>query len=485
MIILILSILFYQATSLSVYSQNEVDGLVQNNKYVIVFYSVSWCMHCKELKPVMEQLEIEEKTNHPELLIVNVDCSNNDCNYNQFPIVNLYREGILFSSFDGQKKVSALQRWIVRCMSDLLSKTDEDDIEDLQYENDVLIVVRFSNETVVKMNFNFLERVLKPYFTERVKFVYYIKSYEKAMKIDSYVRSVFDPTKYIKKTLSIDDVGDYLKFYLMQHITYPYTTYSPELENQMKLYEAHYIIVYSTEFKEGIVLANALEKYWGKLLGFYVALGSNNFGESIYGKNIQRMFPQPNHIRIITSNERVVYDYFGNWDQTSVSEWVDQVMNNQIKPTIRSSKIIQQDPLINELTAETFDRFINQDKDICLYVYYRDLDGAFSCFSKNAKALENVTTIQFGSVDLSTEDVMVNMTFRNMPTILVFRGSDHKPNEISGYGDEKGINKFIRRNTFYSIDKLSLYNLFETPSHSYHKEPYPLEHYKSRPLKEL
>ncbi|EDR27192.1 protein disulfide isomerase, putative [Entamoeba dispar SAW760] len=490
MIILILSILFYQCNSLRVYDQTSVDGLIQNNSYAIVFYSVSWCMHCKELKPVMEQLEIEEKAIHPELPIVNVDCSNNDCNYNQFPIVNFYREGILFSSFDGQKKVSTLQRWIVRCMSDLLSKIDEDDIEDLQYENDVLIAIQFSNESVVKTNFNFLERVLKPYFTERTKFVYYIKSYEKDMKINSYVRSVFDPTHYVKKTLSINDVGDYLKFYLIQHMTYPYTKYSPELENKMRLYEAHYLIVYATEFNEGIVSAKALEKYWGKLLGFYVALGSNNVGESIYGKNIQRMFPQTNHIRIITSNERIVYEYFGNWDETSVSEWVDQVMNNQIKPTIRSSKITQQDPLINELTADTFDRFINQDKDICLYVYHRRLSSSFSYFAKNAKALEKIPTIQFGSIDISTEDVMVNMTFRIMPTILMFRGNDHKPIEISSDGDgngdgsEKEINQFIRKNAFYSINKLSMYNLFETPNHSYHKESYPLEHYKSQ-LKEL
>ena len=253
----------------------------------------------------------------------------------------------------------------------------------------------------------------------------------------------------------------------------PFTIkYEEEIEEQ----ESIVVVVYSNTFSDVQMIRKTLEKYWGKMKVVFVGLQTSEFEtKTHYGKNIKRIFPKKNHMRIITNQPRVTYDYFDEWKEEEMNMWIEKVMKEEIQPTKRGSKIVFLDSSVKELTTETFEKFLLEEKDRCLFVYDEEKGKVFSHFSQIVNGFSSVSTIEFGMIDLSTEDVFIDVSVEYLPTILFYPKYSQEPIEIYKMSSVKETISYLQSVATSDLSSFTYGNPF---SYEGKKEEYSLEHYE-------
>lgn len=84
---------FSQVENLSVEDYNKKTSIT--NKIVLVYFNADWCMPCIKLKPVMEQITVEEKIS-TEVLSIDVDKNpeiSKHFEINTLPLFIIYKNG--------------------------------------------------------------------------------------------------------------------------------------------------------------------------------------------------------------------------------------------------------------------------------------------------------------------------------------------------------------------------------------------------------
>ena len=480
---LLLFLFTIQLYALPLISNDEFETYKTEKEHVIGFYSLEHCLHCRELKPAMEQVEeqIEDDEKINNVAIYQIDCSHSQCPFDQFPQLILFKNGNEYSKYDGQKKASTILRWIERLQRPLFEEIDPDDVEDLQYEYEVLYVIKFQSKEIKDDYMHFFNKELPKIQSEMRHFVYYISKYiPKKMKIEITMRDIYESSKLIKTSFDTNHINDKLKIYLRNHIKYPYQRYSEEYELDVNKYGTTVIVIYGNDISDGFITMKSIQKYWGKALGMFVPLTMTEiYPQTHYGTNIKRLFPSKQHIRIITSHERITFDYFGEWKEDEINKWIEKVMNNEIESTKRGSRIISNNDIIKELTTETFDQFIQQEKDVCILVHHGNMESIYPLFSQLANGFSSSGTIVFGIVDLSTEDVLLSTKFEQMPTIVLFNPSTHQSVEIYHPKGIEATSEQLKAHVVYSLDG---YNYGLSSKNKNKKESHPLEYYEKTEL---
>lgn len=93
---------------IQVTTQAELDNAIKSKPVVFVLVSAQWCGHCKEIKPVIEQLTQE----NPNVLFVHVDANNKalaDKYARAFPTMYVYKNGTQAAKIEGTRSKTELK----------------------------------------------------------------------------------------------------------------------------------------------------------------------------------------------------------------------------------------------------------------------------------------------------------------------------------------------------------------------------------------
>ncbi|ELP91385.1 protein disulfide-isomerase precursor, putative [Entamoeba invadens IP1] len=466
---------------------DQLNEFVTANKFSVIFYSLPWCIHCKELRPVIEELDAQNQNKRSEnrtYALANIDCGASQCQITQFPQLLFYRNGVFFSSYDGLKKVASIQRWIHRNMEPVLSIVDEDDIEDFQNEYHTLMVFKFNSTKQIEKYSAFIENIVTRYFSESRRFMYFVKRGPSELAITAFTHSLFDENKLVKASFQTNTKSDELTFFIKEHIAYPYQKFTPEYQFLMKYFEKSVALIYSEDFNDGNLISQSLEKNWGNVFGGFVSLKDTITVNTTFGLNAQRLFPTKKHLRIITKAERITYDYFGKWTPKEMNKWIEDVIQSKVDPTIRSSVVPTQfNQNVTELTAETFDNFVSQDTNVVVLVHkgiHKNEQTYFKIFSSVANKLAKNPKIAFGHINVLLNDVLVKEPLFQLPTILVYPHIPTKYIEMpyAEYPDARQIYNFIRKNAEIGFDETDNLLFLDGTDYVSDDIAWTLEHYE-------
>ncbi|KAL7713396.1 Thioredoxin [Entamoeba marina] len=424
----------------------QLNQYIQNSSFVVVLYTQPWCMHCKELSPIYEDVT---KELYEEFVMLKVDCSSTDCSITSFPVIELYRHNKLFSTYNGLKKKSSIIRWIRENTQPNIISIDQDDIEDYKYENDILFVLQY-NDTKSQHRFEeYLDSIASDILSETIHFVSYVQQSKHSLKVTVCAKQLLNNGKFITDSYVTNVLSDELKWFIRQHSIYPIVVYGSDFDKTMYAFQLPYITSYIHRYNDVEKYFSIVENYWGRLIMVIVLLDHPKpIGSTFYVQNILRDYPTQLHLRTLTSHPRITYYYEGDYTKENVALWIDGIMHNTLSPTIRSSvnkRRSDSKPFI--VTAHNFVTFINQQKDILLY----------SAFRSVVNKLYNENTVDFGVVNLETDDVLVNFTFRTIPSIVLFDGENHTPHEMYYHDayDALFVLKYLKNNVYYSLDHVN------------------------------
>ncbi|KAL7719952.1 Protein disulfide isomerase [Entamoeba marina] len=365
--------------------------------------------------------------------MLKVDCSSTDCSITSFPVIELYRHNKLFSTYNGLKKKSSIIRWIRENTQPNIISIDQDDIEDYKYENDILFVLQYNDTKSQHIFEEYLDSIASDILSETIHFVSYVQQSKHSLKVTVCAKQLLNNGKFITDSYVTNVLSDELKWFIRQHSIYPIVVYSSDFDKTMYAFQLPYIISYIHRYNDVEKYFSIVENYWGKLIMVVVLLDHPKpIGSTFYVQNILRDYPTQLHLRTLTSHPHITYYYEGDYTKENVALWIDGIMHNTLSPTIRSSvnkRRSDSKPYI--VTAHNFVTFINQQKDILLYVYNKSKQNkSYSAFRSVVNKLYNENTVDFGVVNLQTDDVLVNFTFRTIPSIVLFDGENHTPHEM-------------------------------------------------------
>merc|ERR1712203_1022452 len=132
----------------------------QGSSATLVFYHVSWCGHCKELRPVWDDLVIDFLMEESEdIKFAEVNCMEaldvcTEEGVEGFPQIYMYKDGVMEDIFQGDRTVEELTNFVWETVDPSRVKDDDldtmllmqnlmggdqagqDEEEDLDYEED-------------------------------------------------------------------------------------------------------------------------------------------------------------------------------------------------------------------------------------------------------------------------------------------------------------------------------------------------------------
>ncbi|KAL7719951.1 hypothetical protein QTN25_002481 [Entamoeba marina] len=152
----------------------QLNQYIQNSSFVIVLYTQPWCMHCKELSPIYE-----------------------DVTKNYMKIIELYRHNKLFSTYNGLKKKSSIIRWIRENTQPNIISIDQDDIEDYKYENDILFVLQYNDTKSQHIFEEYLDSIASDILSETIHFVSYVQQSKHSLKVTVCAKQLLNNGKFI------------------------------------------------------------------------------------------------------------------------------------------------------------------------------------------------------------------------------------------------------------------------------------------------
>ncbi len=96
---------------MKIVNTEEFNSLISENKYVVCDFFADWCMPCKMLAPILEDIA----NDYPEIVFCKVNVDNDEDLARQYridfiPNVNLFKDGVKVSSFSGLKQKDELKK---------------------------------------------------------------------------------------------------------------------------------------------------------------------------------------------------------------------------------------------------------------------------------------------------------------------------------------------------------------------------------------
>ncbi|ELP89985.1 protein disulfide isomerase, putative [Entamoeba invadens IP1] len=408
--------------------KEEYSKFIDKNKFVLVKYFAPWCAHCKALAPIFE--ELSNITDNVAFASVDCDDQKEVClgeKIQGYPTIFLFRNGKR-KPFEGERSLTGIQSFLKANVERRLQNVTESDVIRIKEEHKNCVFIRFNKDPLI----NEVVEIV----TDMVEFLkfYTIFNDDTTKKVSFEVYNVERNTSYTTESVMVEEVSRKEVQRIVDFINLRTFPIFPIID--FPLFErVQDLPVYSLWFFYNSTLTQDQISMFKSLKGKYEDILFFAFNNKISEQQVIHMhhsgslFPV---ISLLHPNKRNIYvfDEKREISLTSISHFLDNVLNNKTKPFLAVSNLTKDDEGKNlrRITGNEFEDFITPKRKVHLLIFcakrsencQRFLNNVFE---KIANLTKNFKYFEMAWIDASTDDVGPEWDLESIPRLFIFDGT--------------------------------------------------------------
>ncbi|KAL1952549.1 hypothetical protein VTO42DRAFT_4824 [Malbranchea cinnamomea] len=459
------------ASALATETESDVISLgkdtfkdfIKEHELVLAEFFAPWCGHCKALAPEYEAAATELKDRN--IPLVKVDCTEEadlcqEYGVQGYPTLKIFRGLDSIKPYSGARKSTAITSTMIRHSLPAISTVTSENLEDFKNLDKVVIVAyigeddKASNETYTSI----AEKLRDDYLFGGTSDV----SLAKAEEVDQpsiVLYKDFDERKDVfTDKFDADAIESFIKTASIPLVgVIGPETYASYISAGVPL---AYIFAETQEERDHF--ATELKPLAKKLKGSinFATIDAKAFGAHAGNLNLDpEKFPAF-AIQDTIANKRYPYDQAKKITEKDISQFVHDVLNGKIEPSIKSEPIPEsQEGPVTVVVAHTYQELvIDNDKDVLLEFYAPwcghckalapKYDELGALYANNPDFSSKVT---IAKIDATNNDVPDEIT--GFPTIKLYpAGAKDSPVDYRGSRTVEDLANFVRDNGKHKVD---------------------------------
>jgi len=451
---------FAAASDVTDLKKDTFNEFIESNDLVLAEFFAPWCGHCKALAPEYEEAAttLKEKS----IPLVKVDCTVEadlcqEHGVEGYPTLKVFRGLKSVAAYPGARKAPAIISFMTKQALPAVSVLDKETLADFKTSDSVVLVGYFaaddktSNETFTKVASTLRDSYLFGAISdasvaeaESVKqpSIVLYKTFDEGKNTFSKKFDEEAITKFAKAAATplVGEVGpETYQGYMSAGIPLAYIFAETEEERKELSKE----------------LKTIAKKYRGKIN--FATIDAKSFGQHAGNLNLEVGKWPAFAIQDTAKNQKYPFDQTKKITSKDVGEFVDKFSSGNIKPSIKSEPIPEnQDGPVTVIVANNYEEIVLDDtKDVLVEFYapwcghckalapkYDELGELFKPFSDK---------VTIAKVDATANDVPDDI--QGFPTIKLFvAGKKSDPITYSGGRTVEELAAFVKESGKHAVD---------------------------------
>jgi len=425
---------------------DNFDTVVSANPVLFVEFYAPWCGHCKHLAPEYEKAATELKGRVP-LAKVDADSATNKplasrFEIQGFPTLKLFRNGKP-TDYQGERSAEAIVSFLKRQVAPAVTTlSTTEDVDKFSKDDTIVLVGFFDNkDSDGYQKYKEIAEELrdKHMFGEVIGSPEIRKQFDVASTPSVVLFKSFEEGRNVYTSNHFNDFKDFIAKYSLPLLNeigpHNYRQYA---QSRVSL---AYLFVDLTEDgqKDEYIqrVFSIAESTRGQLNWVYIDW-------SKYSKHAEKVGLSGKVVPSIAIEDFATEQHF-SYDETAelttekISAWVDQFLNQQLKPTVRSDPIPESNEgPVKVVVANSFnDVVLNPNDDVFVEFYApwcghcKSLAPIWEQLAEKVKTLPNLV---IAKMDATSNDVPPKYGIRGFPTLKLFP-ADAKLTPVDYNGD--------------------------------------------------
>ncbi|KAK3729051.1 hypothetical protein RRG08_005424 [Elysia crispata] len=445
-------------------TKDDFDGVVENEKLILVEFYAPWCGHCKRLAPLYEKAAKQLKKQDPPILLAKVDATKESDLANRFdvtgyPTLKLFRNGRA-SDYKGKSdsEYDIVSFMIGQVGDGAKEVKNSKALKEFIYEDDITVVGFFDTSDNTKVS---LYKDEADDYRDDYRFgIVFDETVRKAYKVNPNSVVVFNPERYYTQyepkwyVLEIKDdttSADIHKF-VAEHSLPLVGSYSPPLQQRYNEKRPLCLIFYSVDFSFEHKEAT---QFWRKKIAavankypditFAIADDETN-AKMLETAGLGDSGEELNVLLLGADDEKFPMEPMEEYDSDDFKEFLDKYKKGKLKPYLKSQRPPKkQSGPVTVVVGSTFEKIVKDPtKDVLIEFYApwcghcKNLEPKYEALAKKLKKEKNLV---IAKMDATANDTPVAYKASGFPTIY-FAPSNNKESPLK-YEGGRDVDDFI------------------------------------------
>ncbi|OJJ43315.1 hypothetical protein ASPZODRAFT_103822 [Penicilliopsis zonata CBS 506.65] len=441
-------------------TKDTFNDFVTEHELVLAEFYAPWCGHCKALAPKYEEAATELKAK--DIPLVKIDCTAEEdlCREYKvegYPTLKIFRGLQSNKPYAGARQTESIVSYMVKQSLPAVSSVNEENLEDFK-TMDKIVIIGYIGSDNQKQSESFQA------FAEEQRDNYLFGSSDDATLADS--EAVTQPAIVLYKDFDEKKAVYTGEFDQEAILTWIKTASTPLVgEIGPETYSSYmsagiplgYIFAETQEERDELKEAfrPIAEKHRGAIN--IATIDAKAFGAHAGNLNLDPTKFPAFVIHDTVKNTKFPYDQTKAIEAESVGEFIDDVLNDKVEPSIKSEPVPEeQEGPVTVVVAHSYNELvIDNDKDV-LVEFYAPWCGHCKALAPKYEELgklyaKNSDKVTIAKIDATANDIPE--TIQGFPTIKLFpAGSKDSPIEYSGSRTVEDLAEFIKANGKHQVE---------------------------------